>query len=373
MTAKSAPSRPLPDLPRDSQTDYPAPANGTVRSVMLIGLFLLALFFILHIARPFFLPVALAVLFNFLLTPVVRFLGRAHLSPPVAGAVVLLVSLGIMGLGMWQLAGPARDWMSRAPENLSRARDRLRGVARPVEEIRKSAERLQKASDGSSGETPTQMLAVQQPSITSRLFGTTQAFAIGLFEMLILLYFLLAAGPLFIHKVVKVLPRLSDKKKALEIAGDVEGAVSKYLFTVAAINVVEGAVVTVMMFLLGMPNPPLWGALAATLIFIPYIGATIMVAVLFLVAMTTFEGIGHALAVPSIFLAIDVLQAYLISPHVLGRKMELNPVAIFVSILLWGEVWGVPGVFMAVPIAVTLKTFCDHIEGLKPVGEFLGK
>lgn len=348
-------------------------SNGTVRSVMLIGLFVLALFFTLHLARSFFLPVALAILFNLLLSPVVRFLGRLQVGPAWAAAVVMLALLGVSGLGIYQLAAPAREWMADAPQNIATAREKLSGVTKPVEEMKKSAEQMQKATDGPAKDTTRTVTLQQNGNLVSKLFGTTQAFVVGLFEMIVLLFFLLAAGPLFIDKVVKVLPRLRDKKKALSIANDVEGAVSRYLSTVMAINLVEGVVITGVMFLLGMPNPPLWGALCAALIFIPYVGAATMMGILFLVAITTFDSIGRALAAPGIFFLIDVLQANLITPHVLGRRMELNPVAIFVSILLWGEVWGIPGIFMAVPIAVTLKTFCEHIDVLEAVGEFLGK
>ena len=143
--------------------------------------------------------------------------------------------------------------------------------------------------------------------------------------------------------------------------------------TIAGINVVEGVVVTGAMWALGMPNPPLWGALAAFLIFIPYIGALAMGAILLVVGITTFDSVGRALSAPGLFYLIDLIQANFVSPQVLGNRMTLNPVAIFVSILLWGHIWGVAGVLIAVPLAVMVKIFCDHVEPLTPVGEFLGK
>jgi len=214
---------------------------------------------------------------------------------------------------------------------------------------------------------------VKDSGTLSRIFGTTQAFVTGLFETLVLLFFLLAAGSLFTEKLVRVLPRLRDKKTALTIAKTVEGSVSRYLLTQAMINAAEGVVIALAMWVLGMPNPPLWGALGALLIFIPYLGALTMGAILFIVGITTFDSLGHALAAPGIFYAIDLVQANFVSPYVVGDRMMLNPVAIFVSVLLWGHLWGVPGVFMAVPIAVVVKIFCDHVDALSPVGEFLGK
>ena len=187
-----------------------------------------------------------------------------------------------------------------------------------------------------------------------------------------MLYFLLAAGDLFLQKLIKVLPQFRDKKKAVRIARETEDSISTYLFTVAILNVGEGVVLAAVLWLLDMPNPLLWGALAAVLEFIPYLGAFIMVAILTLVALTTFDGIGYALLVPASFLLLNLIQSNVISPLMLGRRLALNPVAIFVGLAFWWWIWGLPGAFIAVPLIAAFKIFCDHIETLAPIGEFLG-
>lgn len=126
------------------------------------------------------------------------------------------------------------------------------------------------------------------------------------------------------------------------------------------------------MFLLGMPNPILWGAMAALAEFVPYLGAAAVVAVLTLAGLVTFDQVGQALLVPAAYLGVNVLQSQFIYPTILGHRLTLNPVAILVGLVFWWWIWGIPGAFLAVPLLATFKIFCDHIEALAPIGEFLG-
>ncbi|HEV2734218.1 MAG TPA: AI-2E family transporter, partial [Longimicrobiaceae bacterium] len=184
--------------------------------------------------------------------------------------------------------------------------------------------------------------------------------------------FLLAGGDMFLQKLVKVLPTLRDKRKAVEIARATESAISTYLVTAVGVSVGEGVVVALAMWLLGMPSPALWGALVALLELIPYLGALAMTVILFVAAITTFDSVGHALLPPAVFLLINVIQANFVSPVLFGHRLALNPVALFVGLAFWFWIWGIPGAFIAVPLLATFKIFCDHIEALASVGEFLG-
>ena len=198
-------------------------------------------------------------------------------------------------------------------------------------------------------------------------------FLIAAMEVLILLYFLLAAGDLFLQKLIKVLPNLRDKQKAVEIARKTEASISTYLLTTFAITFTEGIVVALAMWALGMPNPLLWGAMVVVLEFIPYLGAAIMTAILTLAALTVYDTLGEALLVPAVFLGINVIQGNFISPALMGHRLALNPVALLVGLTFWFWIWGLPGAFIAVPLLATFKIFCDHIESLAAVGEFLGE
>ena len=336
----------------------------------------LAVFYTLYFARTFILPIVFALLLDFLLSPAVRALVRWHVPLPLAAGLVLLALLGVGSLVVYDLSGPVQDWAEHAPENLATAQSRLRRLLRPLQRVTKTAEQVENAAGGVTGgvtgTTPTEVV-VRGPSVVSRLFGSTQRFLGGLLEVTILLYFLLAAGDLFLQKLIKGLPNVRDRKKAIEIARATEASISTYLLTTLAVNAIEGAVVAAALYALGMPNPLLWGTVVTLLEFIPYLGALGLVVILTVGAFASFNDVGHALLIPGAYLAINLIQANLVSPLLLGHRLALNPVALLVSLAFWFWIWGIPGAFLGVPLLATLKIFCDHIERLAPLGEFLGR
>lgn len=371
-TARAEPAAPgaaRPDLEKTGE----AVESLRTRSVGLTTLTVLALLYTIYFARPFLLPIAIALLLSFLFSPVVRALARLHVRPPLGAGIVVLGLLAGVALGAYELTGPVKSWAESAPETMATAREKLRDLMRPLERASRTAAEVESATTAVSGEDgEAQEVVVRQPSLIARVFGTTQKFVVGALEVLILLYFLLAAGDLFLQKLIKVLPTLRDKRKAVEIARKTEASISTYLLTVAVLNVAEGLVVALAMYLLGMPSPFLWGALVVVLEFIPYLGALVMTAVLTLAALTVFDTVGAALLPPAAFLLINVVQANVVAPLFMGHRLALNPVALLVGLTFWFWVWGIPGAFIAVPLMATFKIFCDHIESLAAVGEFLG-
>jgi predicted PurR-regulated permease PerM len=342
-----------------------------VRSVAITGLFVLAVLYTLFFARAFLLPIVLAVLLDFLLSPVIRALKRVRIPEPIGAAIVILVLLGVIGGAAYTLTDPARDWIQKAPQSLAKVQGRLRELRQPVDQMTRTAEQVEAATEVSK--PGPQEVVLRGPRLSERLFGSTLSVIVGVLETLILLYFLLAVGDLFLQKLIKVLPLLRDKKKAVAIARETEASISTYLLTVAAVNVGLGVAVTVVMLLLKMPNAMLWGTLAALAEFVPYLGATVMMGLLAMAGLVTFPNAGQALLVPVAYVAVNLVQANFISPTVLGRRLTLNPVAILVGLAFWWWIWGVGGAFIAVPLLATFKIVCDHVESLAPIGEFLGK
>ncbi len=365
-----------------SKSEHPQPhmakladlVNGPmdIRSVALTGLFVLALLYTLYFARVFFLPIILALLLSFLLAPIVRGFKRLYIPEPLGAALVLLILVGVTGYGVYQLSEPAAEWMAKAPQSLSRIEQKLSALRKPVEQVSKATEQVEKITKMGGGEK-TQVVELKKPSLTSFLLSQTSGVVFGAVTMFILLYFLLASGDLFLFKLINVLPTLKDKKRAVEVVRQVEQNISTYLFTVTMINAGLGIAVSLAMFLLRMPNPMLWGVMAGLLEFIPYIGPTVGLTVLTLVALLTFENVGQALLVPAVYLGLTAIQGNFIAPMVLGRRLTLNPVVIFIALIFWGWIWGIAGALLAVPMLATFKIFCDHIEPLAPIGEFLGK
>ena len=368
-TAEPAgPGEPSPDLAAVGR------AMGSRRGQVVEGTLLtvLAVLYSLYFARDFLIPIVFALLLNFLLSPLIRLMGRWRIPAPAGAALVVVALIAGIGAGMYQLAGPAQRWAMTAPQSFTKAQGRLRGIIRPVEQVSKNVEQAANAVGDQSGKRP-QVVIQQGPSLSSRFFGTTQKVVAGMLEVFILLYFLLAGGDLFLQKLIKVLPHFNDKVKAVEIARATEAAVSAYLSTALLVNLGEGAVVALVLWLLGMPNPLLWGALVTCLEFVPYLGAFTAVLVLSVAALTTFDQVGRALLIPGSFLAINLLQANLVTPLLLGHRLTLNPVAIFIGLAFFFWIWGVPGAFLAVPLLATFKIFCDHIVSLAAIGEFLGQ
>ncbi len=343
-----------------------------VRSLAATLLVIIATFYTLYFARAFFLPVTFGLLLNLLLSPFVRTLKRARIPYPIGAAIVVLSIVAVVAVGGYFLAEPAQEWVTKAPQSVAAANVKLRKLRRPMEQVTKSADQMARAATTGSSTPRVQEVTLAGPTLMDRFVGASATFLAGALETLVLLYFLLASGDLFLQKLTKMLPEFRDKKKAVAIARETETSISMYLTTVALINVCEGGVVALVMWALGMPNPVLWGVLVLFLEFIPYLGALVMVGVLTLAALSTFDGIGHTIAVPASYLAINLLQAYLVTPLLLGKRLTLNPVAILMGLILWWEIWGVAGAFIAVPLLATFKILCDHIETLAPVGEFLG-
>lgn len=348
-------------------------SQPAVRSMAATLLLVIASFYTLYFARAFFLPVTFGLLLNLLLSPVVRGMKRAKIPEPIGAAIVVLTIVVALALGAYGLSEPVQAWVTKAPQTIAVASAKIRKLRRPMEQVTRSADQMERAATSPSGAARTQEVTLRGPTLVDRVLSTSEAFVVGGLETLVLLYFLLASGDLFLQKLTKMLPEFRDKKKAVAIARETETSISTYLSTVALINVVEGGVVTLVMWGLGLPNPPLWGVLVLFLEFIPYLGALVMIAVLTLAALSTFDSAAHIIAVPLSYLAINLIQAYLVTPLLLGRRLTLNPVAILIGLILWWEIWGVAGAFIAVPLLATLKILCDHIETLSPVGEFLGK
>jgi predicted PurR-regulated permease PerM len=354
----------------DTARDVPAGALD-VRSLALTGLFVLAVFFALSFARAFLLPVTIAVLLSFLLGPAVRGLRVLRVPDGIGAAIVLLVLLGSVGFGAYNLAAPASAWLATAPERLQHVEAKIRTLRRPVEQVNEAAERVESLTD--VGGEPVPMVALKSDGLTTALLGQTQGFLGGTVITVVLLYFLLASGDLFLRKFVRVLAHRADERRALAIINRLETNVSRYLGAVTLINLGVGIATGTAMFAIGMPNPALWGLMVALFNFVPYLGPLTSEIILGLVGLATFDALRWALLPPLLYFGIDMIASMVVTPLVLGRRLALNPAVIFLAVTLWGWLWGIPGALLAVPMLATFKIFCDEIESLTVVGEFLGR
>ena len=364
-----------PESQRSDITELTTFLQGPVdiRSVALSGLLLVTLGYTLYVARAVFLPIILALLLSFLLVPLVKGLTRLHLPASLSAAVVLLATLGLVGYGTSWLFAPAASWMQQLPHGLRQIEGKMEVVKESVEKVNKAREQVKKFTQGErSTARPVVGVEVKRTNLLEVVFNQTLDVVASVALTVILLYFLLASGDLFLLKLVRVLPSLTDKKVAVSIVHQVEHDISRYLLTITMINAGLGVAVGSAMFLLGMPNPVLWGVMAGSLNFIPYLGAITSATILTLVALLTFEEVGRAVVVPLVFVVLTSLEGLIVTPTVVGRRLSLNPVAIFIWLIFWGWLWGIAGTLLAVPLLAVLKIVCDHVKPLAAVGEFLG-
>jgi predicted PurR-regulated permease PerM len=345
--------------------------HADARHVALVGLFVLAVFYTLHLAQAFFLPVVLAILLDFLLSPLVRALRRVGLPEPAGAGIVVLGLVAALGLGIYYLSGPTARYIALAPQSIEQVRDRIGSMRGSMAQVTEAAEQVERATD--VGESDAPEVEIKGPSLTRQLFGGTTAFLSAATVIIFLTYFLLAVGDLFLQKLVAVLPQFKDKRVAVTIMRETEAQISLYLFTTTLINIGVGVVTGIVMYLLGMPNAVLWGVVAMVLNFVPYVGAVTNMVLLGLAAFVTFEDTGRALLVPGAFLVLHLLESNLVTPMIYGNRMRLNTVALFIGLVFWWYIWGVAGAILAVPMMAAFKIACDHIESLSPIGEFLGK
>lgn len=348
--------------------DYAKQTRTAVR-----GLLILAIIAAMYVARDFLLPVVLATFIALTLRPAVRFLAEHHV-PPWLSATLLLVVLVAGGLSAgYMLSWQVSTWIDQAPQLTQAFVEKFRGLRPWLDALASLTDKLQDVSAVTSDKA-IQEVVVRQPVLPTWLVLITWyplQLAITLVATLVIAVFLMASGDLFYEKLVRVLPTLTDRKRALHIVYDIETEVSTYVLTLAAINAGLGIAIAVTFHALGMPAPYLWGLLTFFLNFIPYVGAVTGGALSAFMAIVTFDSLGYALLIPLAFATWSLIESEIVNPLILSRRLQMNAVAILLSLAFWAWLWGIAGAAIAVPVLVTIKVFCDHVDGLSGLGEFL--
>lgn len=331
---------------------------------------LIAIFYTLYFARAFFVPVIVALLIALTLGPMVQALRYLRIPSALSAALLVVVfSIGVLA-AVLTLAAPFAQLVDDAPQIGSELQDRLRAIREPVESINKVGEQVEKIAE-SEDSIGTSEVVVKQPGLITRAADDVVAIFATSVLVFVLSFFLLISRDLFFSKAVQIFPRLSDKKRILSLIRDIERDVSRYLLTVAIINVCLGLIVGSIFLVLGMPTPHLWIVLVALLNFLPYVGAMVGILASFGVAAITFDTLGLALLPAAAYLVVTVVEGQFVTPMVLGRRFSLNTVVILISIALWGFMWGPIGVLVAVPLLIVFKVLCERVDGLEQFGAFI--
>jgi predicted PurR-regulated permease PerM len=317
-----------------------------------IGIFLILFGAFLYFGRAILLPILSAAVVAMTLAPLVRAGMRRGISPWITALLIVACCIGALSLAITAVAGPISEWIGRAPEIWANLKDKLAFLQEPLAATRQ----LETALFGTTGTSQTSasnvvfpVVAFVTPAAGELLlfFGTLVFFLAGQFELRV--------------RLVSLFAERDAKLRFIKIMNDIEKNLAGYLVVVTMINAALGVIVALGALALGLPNPAIFGVLAAVLNYVPYVGPAAMVVVLFSVGLVTFPSLSHALVAPIGFIALTTAEGHFITPTIVGRRITLNPLLIFLGLAFWTWMWGPIGTFLAAPLSIVALVVFNHL------------
>lgn len=328
---------------------------------------------LLKMTNDVLLPIIIAIILTFLLAPLVRGLRKRGVDEALGAAIVVFGLLGVVLLLGSRLAEPATAWVARAPSTVQQAVDAFERVresmpflspppAPPPPRTRAQAQ----AQEQSPPPDPVKdKLATESVALTGALLVRLGSIAITTAATIILLYFFLASERWLITRTVEAIPR---RRARVAVIGGVRAAqrdIATFLGTQAMVNVGVGLATGIAVGLIGLPNPTLWGTIAGVLGFIPYLGPLVTIVLLTLAGTLHFDTLYWMLAPVAAFGVINMIESNFVSPWVVGRRLEMSPLVVFLSVMLCGWIWGIAGAFIAVPLLVAIRAAARRSRSLR--------
>jgi len=348
--------------PRLMQPSRPRPRASTA----LLVLATLAVGYTLWAAQELLLPVLLAMFFALVGNPIIRMLQRI-LVPRFVGALLVLV-LGITGTVMLaqQLVTPAGEWVRQVPAQMRDLAPKLRNLVKPMQEANKAAENIARAAGGENTARPVQVVKTEVNDPYKVLTSTPRLLA-SVLAVVLLTFFFMVYGQSLQRNAIALLPGRQQKRITVEILQSIEREISRYVLTITIINALVGLAFAVALYFLGVPldEALLWGTMAALLNFAPYVGPLIGMLIMLLMGFVAFDDPLYAVLPAGIYLGLHALEGQLITPIVLGKRMALSPLILILALMVFGWLWGIIGLLLAVPLLVCVKIVLSKIEGME--------
>ncbi len=359
-------------LPETRGTGHIAPKIKAFQHVASIRLLAAgAVGLLLYWAHAAFVPIALALLAALVLSGPVEALHAWRIPRAFSAAVLMIAILGTVAALVNFVSTPAQQWFAAAPHTLKVIEKKIRPVEqliRRVDELRNSAGNIGSAPHAAVAQPP---IAVPEESAPVMLLDATRGAVLSVVTVTILTLFLLAGGPPMLARMTSAFASDLKSGHIIRVIEKVRREVGRFYVTTALINVGLGCATAFAMMWCGMPNPLLWGTMAGALNFFPYIGSTTTLIVLTVVAFVSFDGLGHVLAVGGSYLALATIEGQVVQPLLVGRRLKLNPMLVFLALWLGGLFWGVAGIILATPTLVALKVVAENSHGGEPLLNFL--
>lgn len=356
--------------PEPESLELPPTAEERGPSAITVLLAVLVLFATLtaaYVAAEVVLPVFLAIVLKLLLEPGMRFLTRFRLPRALCAILLILAIFAVLlGFGAF-VSGPAVNWAHRLPSDLPRVEEKLQFLNRPLKAVTDMLHKAETFGQGNQGNS----LTLPNIDFASILFRGTRHFASGLFETILVLFFLLVSGGTFLRKLVEIMPSFKDKRQVVDLSQQIESNISAYLLTITMMNAVVGTATGLIMWLTGVGDPILWGVVAFFLNYVPIIGPFFGVILFLATGLIVMPTILWGLLPAALYLLVHVLEGETITPMLLARRFTLNPVLVIISLIFWFWMWGVPGAILSVPMLAITKIVCDGVEPLNAIGHFL--
>jgi predicted PurR-regulated permease PerM len=288
----------------------------------------------------------------------------------LAALLVLFCGLALGGSLLASLAGPARTWMEQVPKSISRIELALSDLRKPLLAATHASEQIAKLTN-IDGESKVQRVVDAGPSRLAQMLSATPAVFASTAATLLLIFIFLMHGDGLLRKFVELAPGLHIKKDIVLATRSAQHELSTYVITVAAINTVLGLLTASALWWMGVADPLLWGGIVALLNFAPFIGPMVAVSLLVVVGFARFETPLAALSVPGVFLALHLVEGQLVTPLIVGRRLALDPVMVFLALLLFGWLWGVAGLLLAMPLLTCVRIVAERVPAWSTLAKLL--
>jgi len=326
----------------------------TLARVATVGIFFLLFCTFIDLARTILLPVVSAMVIGLMLGPLSALAARYRIPSWLSATMLMAILVGLVALAVTLLSAPVVEWISKAPEIGQTIKDKLHVFERPLAALRDLQNAL--TPPGGSG---TLRVDVGPSLVAPALTVLTPALGELVVFFGTLFFFLLGRDDLR-RFLVQFFPDRDQRLRILRILNDVELSLTRYLSVVTVINLVVGCATAVIAYVAGLPNVAVWAVLAFVLNYIPYLGPLAMNVVLFAVGIVTFPTLTQALVAPACFVALTTLEGHFITPTIMGRRLTLNPLNVFLALAFWTWLWGPIGAFLAVPLLITALVTLKH-------------